>query len=140
MIFGDRIRLRAIEREDIPRFVTWFNDPDVRHYLGHILPMSAAQETSWYEGMITRENPSGAYKGTALWPDQKISLETAIEIFTINSAHVLGLENEIGSIEVGKSADIIVLNQNLFEIPASDIADTKVLTTYFEGRPIFERS
>lgn len=91
------------------------------------------------EGMITRENPSGAYKGTALWPDQKISLETAIEIFTINSAHVLGLENEIGSIEVGKSADIIVLSQNLFEIPAHDIADTKVLTTYFEGRPIFER-
>lgn len=55
MIFGDRIRLRAIEREDIPRFVTWFNDPDVRHYLGHILPMSAAQETSWYESMITRD-------------------------------------------------------------------------------------
>ena len=34
---------------------------------------------------------------------------------------------------------MIVLDRNLFEIPVDEIADTKVLTTYFEGRPVYER-
>jgi predicted amidohydrolase YtcJ len=49
------------------------------------------------------------------------------------------LDDVIGSIEIGKSADLIVLDRNLFEVPAHDLADAKVLTTYFEGRPVYER-
>lgn len=92
------------------------------------------------EGLVTRKNPSGAYPGAALWPEQAVDLAQAIEIFTINSARAIGLGETIGSIETGKSADIIVLDRNLFEIPADSIADTRVLTTYFEGRPVYEKS
>jgi RimJ/RimL family protein N-acetyltransferase len=54
MIYGDRIRLRAPEREDLPRFVTWLNDPEVRDGLSLILPLSMAQEETWFEDMLKR--------------------------------------------------------------------------------------
>jgi len=91
------------------------------------------------EGMVTRQNPSGAFPGVSLWPEQAIDVATAIRIFTLNSAIAMGLGEETGSIEPGKSADIIVLDQNLFEIEAKRIAATKVLTTYFEGRAVYQR-
>ena len=49
MILGKKTRLRAIEREDIPTFVRWFNDPEVRQYLEMYLPMSRAEEEQWFE-------------------------------------------------------------------------------------------
>ena len=49
MILGEKTRLRAIEREDIPTFVRWFNDPEVRRYLEMYLPMSKAEEEQWFE-------------------------------------------------------------------------------------------
>jgi len=48
MYFGERIRLRAIEREDLPRFVGWVNDPEVRCFLDMIFPLSAEDEEDWY--------------------------------------------------------------------------------------------
>ena len=51
----------------------------------------------------------------------------------------LGLAKIIGSIEVGKSADLIVLDQTIFDIPADEIADTRVEMTFFEGRKVYER-
>lgn len=44
MIYGDRIRLRGVEREDIPRFLEWFNDPDVLEGLVLYLPMNTTDE------------------------------------------------------------------------------------------------
>ena len=91
------------------------------------------------EGMITRRNPSGEFGEATLWPEQALDLASTLEIYTINGARTLRLGDVTGSIEVGKSADLIVLDRNLFEIPADEIADTKALTTYFEGRPVYER-
>jgi RimJ/RimL family protein N-acetyltransferase len=51
MIYGERIRLRSVEREDLPRFVEWFNDPEVRQYMGRALPMSLEEEEAWFEGL-----------------------------------------------------------------------------------------
>lgn len=55
MIYGERVRLRAIERSDIPTFVRWFNDPEVRRYLLAYAPMSIAQEERWFEDMLQRQ-------------------------------------------------------------------------------------
>ena len=49
---GKAIRLRAIERSDIPAFVRWFNDPEVRQYLDVYIPMSQAQEERWFEAQL----------------------------------------------------------------------------------------
>jgi predicted amidohydrolase YtcJ len=95
----------------------------------------------WFglEGMVTRRNPRGGYPG-ALWAEQALDLATAIEIYTRNPARAMGLGDITGSIEPGKSADLIVLDRNLFECAADDLADTKVLETYFEGRKVYERA
>jgi diamine N-acetyltransferase len=52
MIYGDRIRLRAIERYDLPRFVEWLNDPEVLAGLAMYLPLSAAVEEDWFDQML----------------------------------------------------------------------------------------
>jgi diamine N-acetyltransferase len=52
MIYGDRIRLRADERADLPRFVEWLNDPEVREGISSYLPLSQAIEEQWFENML----------------------------------------------------------------------------------------
>jgi predicted amidohydrolase YtcJ len=67
-------------------------------------------------------------------PIERMSLADMIVAYTINGAYANFIENETGSIEVGKKADIFVLERNLFDIPASEIADTQVFITIFEGQ------
>jgi predicted amidohydrolase YtcJ len=95
----------------------------------------------WFglEGMVIRRNPKAGYRG-ALWAEQALDLATVIEIYTSNPAQAMGLGDITGSIEPGKSAELIVLDRNLFECAADDLADTKVLETYFEGRKVHERA
>lgn len=52
MIYGDRVRLRHVEREDLPLFVIWLNDPEVRHGLALRYPLSMAEEENWFETML----------------------------------------------------------------------------------------
>lgn len=52
MIYGLRIRFRKSEREDIPMFVRWLNDPEVRQGLAMYLPLSTEEEQRWFENMI----------------------------------------------------------------------------------------
>ena len=52
MIQGQKTKLRAIEREDLPTFVRWFNDPEVRQYLAMYMPMSMAEEEQWFEHQL----------------------------------------------------------------------------------------
>ena len=54
MILGERVRLRPIERDDLPRFVEWFGDPEVRRHLLVYLPFSLAQEERWFENLLDR--------------------------------------------------------------------------------------
>jgi diamine N-acetyltransferase len=55
MIIGERIRFRGVEREDLPTFVNWLNDPEVMQGILIHHPYSQAEEENWYEGMI--KNP-----------------------------------------------------------------------------------
>jgi diamine N-acetyltransferase len=54
MIVGKNVRLRPIERDDLPRFVEWFGDPSVRRHLTIYLPFSQAQEERWFENLLGR--------------------------------------------------------------------------------------
>jgi RimJ/RimL family protein N-acetyltransferase len=49
MIYGERIRFRGVEKEDLPKYVEWLNDPEVIDGLGMFLPLSMGDETRWYE-------------------------------------------------------------------------------------------
>jgi len=71
-------------------------------------------------------------------PDQCISLAQAIHAYTLGSAYINFLDDICGSIVVGKKADLVILDQNLFEIPPSQIHTAKVLATYVGGRLVYE--
>ena len=93
----------------------------------------------WFgmEASVTRGYP-GQPEIPAMGPDQALSLEETIRIHTINGAWTLRLDDVTGSIEVGKSADMIVLNHNLLEIPVTDIHNTEVLKTLFKGEVVYK--
>ena len=90
------------------------------------------------EAMVTRKDPYSSSSAT-LGADQAISLADALRIFTRNGADAMRLGDSSGSLEVGKFADFVVLERNLFDIAPEDIGDTEVLQTVFEGRVVYER-
>jgi RimJ/RimL family protein N-acetyltransferase len=55
MVYGERVRLRATERDDVKKFYVWVNDPDVARYLSLYLPLSTVDEENWFEAMTKRE-------------------------------------------------------------------------------------
>lgn len=93
----------------------------------------------WFgmEASVTRGYP-GKPDVPPMGPDQALTLEETIRIHTLNGAWTLRLDHVTGSIEVGKSADMIVLNHDLFEIPSSDIHQTTVRRTVFKGKVVYQ--
>ncbi len=79
-----------------------------------------------------------AYAGR-LHPEEALTREQAIRLYTINNARLLFLEDTIGSLEEGKQADFIVVDRDLLACPEAEIRDTRVLSTYLDGKRIFER-
>jgi predicted amidohydrolase YtcJ len=97
--------------------------------------VSSANPFEEMEVAVTRMGAQGE-TSTPYLPDERIDLPSAIAAFTIGSAYVNSLERQAGSIEVGKWADLIVLDRNLFEIEPSEISETRVLLTLLEGEPV----
>ncbi|MDA0992586.1 MAG: amidohydrolase [Proteobacteria bacterium] len=98
--------------------------------------VSTANPLPQMETAVTRKDATDD-SDTAFIPEERIDLETAIVAFTINAAFVNKQEDETGSIEIGKLADLIVLDQNLFEIDPDDISEAKVLLTLFGGEAVY---
>ena len=67
-------------------------------------------------------------------------LDAAVRGYTINAAYLMRSEHATGSIEVGKMGDLIVLDQNIFNVPVDKISKTKVLLTLLGGEEIYRRS
>lgn len=88
-------------------------------------------------GIIRNKSTNNDPKET-LWPEESVTLEQMIRSFTINAAYANFIEKETGSIEVGKSADLIILNKNLFKISPLEINTAKVMTTYFQGKVVYQ--
>jgi predicted amidohydrolase YtcJ len=89
---------------------------------------------------VTRTNapqPDGKYAGR-LSEDKGLTRHEVLRAITMNSSYELHQDQSTGSLEVGKLADLIVLDRNFFEIPAVEIADIKVLQTVVGGRVVFQ--
>ncbi|MDT8895588.1 amidohydrolase [Halomonas sp. I1] len=93
----------------------------------------------WFalEAAVLREADWGpefpAYAGDLNAEQQALSLDAAIRGITLNAAYAMHQDEVTGSLEVGKLADLLVLDRNLFEIPAEDISETQVLMTMVGG-------
>ena len=90
------------------------------------------------EVAITRQDPDNANALIGNTGDS-IDLATAIEAYTTNAAWAMHQEDKVGSIDVGKRADIVVLDRNLFAIPATQINEASVRFTIFDGEIVYRQ-
>ena len=88
---------------------------------------------------VSSYNPFIGLQNAVTRSPQELTLAEAIKAYTINPAYVMRQEQIVGSIEVGKAADLIVLDRNLFDIAANQINQTKVLMTYLAGELVYEK-
>jgi predicted amidohydrolase YtcJ len=87
--------------------------------------VTITRKAKWYDGQ--------------LHPEECLSREQAIRFYTRNNAHLLFLEDQIGSLEAGKRADLVVLDRDLLTCPVAEIKDTRCLQTYFNGKLVNEQ-
>jgi predicted amidohydrolase YtcJ len=85
---------------------------------------------------ITRK--AKGYDGQ-LHPEEALTREQAIRFYTANNAYLMFLEQQIGSLEAGKLADLVVLDQDILACPVDTIKDTQVLRTYVDGKLVYEK-
>lgn len=87
---------------------------------------------------VTRKDLKG-YPKVGFMPEEKLSLNDALKLFTINSAYSSFEENIKGSLEKGKLADMIVLDRDIFTINENEIKNVKVYITVVNGRIVYQR-
>jgi predicted amidohydrolase YtcJ len=87
---------------------------------------------------IARRPVLGAYGADPFGQAEAIDVRSALRSYTIWAARQLFLEDRIGSLEVGKEADIAVWDRDLYTIPAEEIRDLKCEMTIFAGRVVYE--
>ncbi len=129
------------------RFASWYplntlNKAGVTISLGSDFPVSGDISTyrmlDQIQYVVTRQLLDGKNK-TFPPENERISLDLALKMATINGAYLLGMEDDIGSIKVGKKADLIVLDKNLFELPPTDIYKAKVIYTMMNGDVVYQK-
>ena len=111
-------------------------DSGARVAFGSDWSVSTADPLLGIETAVSRQDPETSSTPVFL-PEQRISLDAAIAGYTIEAAFANFLDADTGSVEVGKYADLVVLSENLFEIPIANISDAKVTATLLEGELVY---
>jgi predicted amidohydrolase YtcJ len=77
--------------------------------------------------------------GEPLAPSERLTIDQALRAMTTNAAWQLGVEEDRGSLEQGKAADLVVLSRNPLDTPAEQFGDIEVLGTWIDGQPVDTR-
>ena len=106
--------------------------------LGSDFPVELANIFHGLHAAVSRQN-ANQEPGDGWIPSEKLSRIQALKGFTLDAAYAAFQEDMIGSIEVGKKADFIVIDKDYLAIPVNEIRDIKVLATYVNGELKFKR-
>jgi predicted amidohydrolase YtcJ len=106
--------------------------------MGSDWSVSTANPLLEMEVAVNRISDLNRGKEPAFLPDERLDLIDALAAFTAGTAWVNHLEREIGSLEVGKAADLVVLDRDLFDRGAGAIGEARVVATFVDGAPVFE--
>lgn len=110
-------------------------DQGTRLALGSDAPVAPLNPMLGIFAAVTRQDqqrePAGGW-----YPEEAISVAEAVHGYTMGPAYAAGKDHVQGSISPGKWADVIVLDRDIFEVPAAEIADTQIELTIFDGRVV----
>ncbi|MGB5291080.1 MAG: amidohydrolase [Lysobacterales bacterium] len=111
-------------------------DSGARLALGSDFPVEQVNPMLGIHAAVTRQDTEGWPPG-GWYPAEKLTRNEAVRGFTLDAAYSGFMEKSVGSLESGKRADFIVLDQNIFEVEASRIATIKVLQTWLDGELVY---
>jgi len=104
--------------------------------LGSDFPVEQVNPMSGIHSAVTRQDAKG-WPEDGWYPQDKMSREEAVRGFTLDAAYAGFMEKSVGSLEAGKRADFIILDRNIFEVEAAEIADIRVLQTWLDGELVY---
>ncbi len=122
-------------------YKSWLKYTTIGGGSDHMLKFDSLQSTNpwnpWLglETAITRRLEDGQ----VLMPDERLSREDALRMYTIHNCYLNREEKEKGTLEVGKLADLIVIDRDYLTCPERSISQTRVLMTMVGGKVVFER-
>jgi predicted amidohydrolase YtcJ len=122
-------------------YKTWLKYTTIGGGSDHMIKLDSLKSTNpwnpWLgiETAVTRVTEGG----TVLTPDERLTREEAVRLYTINNAYLNREEKEKGSLEVGKLADLIVIDRDVLTCSADTIRQTRVLYTVVGGRIVYQR-
>jgi predicted amidohydrolase YtcJ len=120
---------------------TWLKYTTIGGGSDHMIKLDAMEATNpwnpWLGMWIIVARVTEA--GLPLTPDERLTREQAIHLYTINNAYLNHEEKEKGSLEVGKLADLIIIDRDILGCPLGDLPQTEVITTIVGGKVVYER-
>ena len=87
--------------------------------------ITLTRKAKWYDGV--------------LHPEETLSREQALRMYTANNAYILRREHEIGSLETGKLADFVVLDRDFLGVSVDEVQKIEVIATYLGGKAVYQR-
>ncbi len=122
-------------------YKSWLEHTTIGGGSDHMLAYDSLKSTNpwnpWLGIAITLDRVTE--RGIELFPEEKLTREQAIRLYTINNAYLHHEESQKGSLEPGKYGDVIVIDRDILTCPEKDVAQTKVLLTVVNGKVVFER-
>jgi len=111
-------------------------DSGARLALGSDFPVEQVSPMLGIYAAVTRQDTEGWPPG-GWYPGERLTREEAVRGFTLDAAYAGFMEKSVGSLESGKRADFIVLDRNIFEVDAAEIAGARVLQTWLDGERVW---
>lgn len=111
-------------------------DAGARLALGSDFPVEQVNPLLGFHAAITRQDAKG-WPADGWYPEERLTREEALRGFTLDAAWAAFQEDEVGSLEVGKWADFILLSHDIMTVPPAEVLQTQVLATYLAGRRIY---
>jgi len=130
---------QRVGHERIKGAYAWrtFLDQGSRIACGSDFPVESPNPFEGLHAAVTRQNNAGVPAG-GWYKNQAMTLTEAFRCFTLDAAYAAHQENVIGTLEPGKWADFVVIDRDIFKIPAEQIGKTQVLQTWMGGKRVYQ--